>query len=74
MYDTLLGKAALAIGTAAALSLSATVVDNKVTNVRQDVEIKEIIVIKEKLELFDDQVTLANKNLAVLNERLRNHE
>jgi len=74
MIDTYAAKVVTTFLSAALLGLSATVMDNRVDNSRQDAEIANIGELKDKVELFNEQISTANVNLATLNERLRTDE
>lgn len=74
MIDTYAAKILATLFSAALLGLSATVIDNRVDNSRQDAEIANIGELKEKVELFNEQISTANVNLAILNERLDSDE
>ena len=67
-----LQKAAQAVAIAGLLAGGSAVISNKIDNVRQDEQLKQIEEVKENLSQFNKQIIETDKNLAVLNERLKN--
>lgn len=67
IYDKLLLGAMLAT----VLGGGGLIINNKIDNVRQDAEHKVFSSVMEEIEELDEQLEEANKNLAILNERMK---
>lgn len=74
MQSPWLEKIGIAVTTAALIAGGSTIVDNKNDNTRQDVEIQELSRFRSKIQILNDELDEANKNLAVMNERLRHND
>ena len=67
IYDKLLLGAMLAT----VLGGGGLIINNKIDNVRQDAEHEVFSSVMEEIGELDEQLEEANKNLAILNERMK---
>lgn len=70
-FPAAFAKAAWAVATAAVLGAGSTVISTKIENVRQDEQLRQHEVSLQKVEKLNDKLDETNRNIAVLNERLR---